>query len=117
MKNRSVLVTVYADAPGTAETIASALETIGRVSAVASTDIETSPSSRHSGLSYRILLDTPHETPHPPLRTDLTEAECTHIRTVLERFGWRCSAAAKALGIDRSTLYRKMKRYRISKDS
>jgi transcriptional regulator of acetoin/glycerol metabolism len=112
----SALVTVYADAPGTIDAISAALETIGNVSIIAATDTELCPSPRTPAVSYRIVVCTPGDSTHPPARMELTEAECAHIRSVLERFGWRCSATAKALGIDRSTLYRKMKRFGISKD-
>ncbi len=40
----------------------------------------------------------------------LAEVEMAHIRRVLEAHAWNLSRAAEALGIDRSTLHRKMKR-------
>lgn len=43
----------------------------------------------------------------------LQEMEINHIRASLETCGWNISRAAKLLGIDRSTLTRKLKRYRI----
>ena len=45
----------------------------------------------------------------------LSEVERDHIIKTLMRCEWRCKTAAKLLGIDRSTLYRKMKKYGISK--
>lgn len=44
----------------------------------------------------------------------MEEVERDHIRTVLERCGGRRREAARLLGIDKSTLWRKMKRYGLS---
>lgn len=44
----------------------------------------------------------------------LEEIEAEHIRGVLEHTGWNKSQAASILGIERSTLDRKIKRYDIS---
>ncbi|MBU0755415.1 MAG: sigma-54 dependent transcriptional regulator [Planctomycetes bacterium] len=44
----------------------------------------------------------------------LEEAEKRYIRWVLEKVGNKKSHAAKILGIDRSSLYRKMKRYELT---
>ena len=46
----------------------------------------------------------------------LSEMEKIHITNTLGRNGWNCKTAAKQLGIDRTTLYRKMKRYGIKRD-
>lgn len=113
MKNHTALVTIYADASDTAEVVASALETVGRVSAVKSSEPAPSLQPCTCVVSYRVAIPASGET----VRMELSDAECTHIRSVLERYGWRRTPAAKALGIDRSTLYRKMKRYRIAKDA
>jgi transcriptional regulator of acetoin/glycerol metabolism len=43
----------------------------------------------------------------------LGEMEKIHIINTLNRCEWRCRTAAKQLGIDRTTLYRKMKKYGI----
>ena len=43
----------------------------------------------------------------------LSEIEHAHILTALQQSGWNCKRAAKLLGIDRSTLYRKIKRYAL----
>jgi transcriptional regulator of acetoin/glycerol metabolism len=39
--------------------------------------------------------------------------ERRHIVHVLESFGWNQTQAAKALGIDRVTLYHKIRRYNL----
>ena len=45
----------------------------------------------------------------------LSELEKQHIRRVLEMTDWNVSQAAKILGIERATLYSKMKRYGLKK--
>jgi DNA-binding NtrC family response regulator len=45
----------------------------------------------------------------------LKEVERAHIVRVLDETGWNVKKSAEVLGIDRSTLYAKMKRYRIQK--
>jgi Nif-specific regulatory protein len=54
-----------------------------------------------------------------PVRTDpeqsLEEIEQQHILTVLEETGWNKSKAAQILGIERSTLDRKLKKYNVSR--
>ena len=45
----------------------------------------------------------------------LVEMERTHIRDTLKATGWNKSRAAKILGIERSTLDRKIQRYEISR--
>ncbi len=41
----------------------------------------------------------------------LQTVEKEHIRSTLEKYGWNISKSAKVLGIDRSTLYQKIRRY------
>ena len=55
--------------------------------------------------------------PAPALETEqtLAEAERTHILRILERYGGNHSRAAEALGIGRTTLWRKLKDYGIEK--
>lgn len=50
-----------------------------------------------------------------PLATSLKEVEINHIRTVLEMHDWNISRAAIALGIDRVTLSRKIKRHNLTR--
>lgn len=45
----------------------------------------------------------------------LEGVEKVHISRMLQENGWNISKAAKTLGIDRSTLYGKIKRYKIEK--
>jgi transcriptional regulator of acetoin/glycerol metabolism len=57
--------------------------------------------------------DSVHSTPG---RLTLSDVEKNHIRIVLEAYDWKYKAAAKALGINRTTLYRKIKRYGIRRE-
>jgi DNA-binding NtrC family response regulator len=54
-------------------------------------------------------------SPGLPQQITLAEAERAHILTTLERFGRNHSGAAEALGIGRTTLWRKLKEYGIER--
>jgi DNA-binding NtrC family response regulator len=54
-------------------------------------------------------------SPALPRQTTLADMEREHILTTLERFGRNHSAAAEALGIGRTTLWRKLKEYGIDR--
>jgi DNA-binding NtrC family response regulator len=54
-------------------------------------------------------------SPALPRQTTLAEAERAHILQTLERFGRNHSGAAEALGIGRTTLWRKLKEYGIER--
>jgi DNA-binding NtrC family response regulator len=54
-------------------------------------------------------------SPALPRQTTLAETERDHILQTLERFGRNHSAAAEALGIGRTTLWRKLKEYGIER--
>jgi DNA-binding NtrC family response regulator len=54
-------------------------------------------------------------SPALPQQTTLADAERTHILQTLERFGRNHSGAAEALGIGRTTLWRKLKEYGIER--
>ena len=49
--------------------------------------------------------------------SSLRDVEREHIAKVLKENDWNIQKSARLLGIDRSTLYSKIKRYRISKES
>lgn len=57
------------------------------------------------------------EAPPPPAFAAVTleEIEQQHILAVLDRTNWNKSQAAQILGIERSTLDRKLKRYRVTR--
>jgi len=50
-----------------------------------------------------------------PEKKTLREIEKVHIAQILDECGWNIAKSAKILGIDRSTLYSKIKRYQIRK--
>jgi len=65
-------------------------------------------------LSYvKIAMNEKHKSleNHPTI----SEIERDHIIITLKKCGWKCNTAAKLLGIDRTTLYRKMRKYGITK--
>jgi DNA-binding NtrC family response regulator len=55
-----------------------------------------------------------YTSPRP--NNTLTEVEKAHIQQILNENQWNISKSATILGIDRSTLYSKIKRYKILKD-
>ena len=58
------------------------------------------------------LRAAPEEDRQPPDRS-LADVERVHIERVLEELDGNITQAAKVLGIDRATLYNKLKRYGI----
>ena len=44
----------------------------------------------------------------------LEEVERRYIERVMEAVAWNRSDATKVLGVDRSTLYRKLERYKLT---
>ncbi len=50
-----------------------------------------------------------------PTWESIQEMEHHHIEGILEKYDWNISKAAKALGVDRVTLYSKIKKYKIGK--
>ncbi len=57
-----------------------------------------------------------HESSAGIKNNSLKEVEKTHIQQILEENQWNIARSAKILGIDRSTLYSKIKRYKIKKN-
>jgi len=53
---------------------------------------------------------------HAPQNNSLKEVEKNHIRQILTDNDWNIARSAKILGIDRSTLYSKIKKYGIEKN-
>ena len=51
-----------------------------------------------------------------PRNNSLKEIEKVHIRQILTDYDWNIARSAKTLGIDRSTLYSKIKKYEIGKN-
>ncbi|MFZ7126596.1 MAG: sigma 54-interacting transcriptional regulator [Desulfobacterales bacterium] len=59
------------------------------------------------------LVDAVTRSKEVPNPKSITRTEETLIREVLDECNWNKSAAAERLGISRSTLYQKLKKYRI----
>jgi DNA-binding NtrC family response regulator len=69
-------------------------------------------------LPPHIVAGTPlGAAPSLPQALTLAAVERLHILQVLERFGWNHSRAAEVLGIGRTSLWRKLKEYRLLGDS
>jgi DNA-binding NtrC family response regulator len=56
-----------------------------------------------------------HEPTRVPQSSTLQEVEKAHVQHILDENQWNIARSAKVLGIDRSTLYSKIKRYKIEK--
>jgi DNA-binding NtrC family response regulator len=52
-----------------------------------------------------------------PCATTLEDVEKAHIRQILSDHQWNVARSARVLGIDRSTLYSKIKRYALQKNA
>jgi len=62
------------------------------------------------------LKDLPLEQTRPaPSWESIQEMEQHHIQTILDKYAWNISKSAKALGVDRVTLYSKIKKYKLQK--
>jgi DNA-binding NtrC family response regulator len=46
----------------------------------------------------------------------LDDLEKKHIKQILGKYGWNISRSARALNVDRATLYNKIKRYKLEQD-
>ena len=112
--SRTVQIAVFTDTPDAAEHIMRPLRSLrlSRDHHAASGELRLE--GRKPVAVYTFSIDT-EEPGRSANHLSLDEAERTHIRTILELFDWKLKAAAKALGINRTTLYRKMKRYGIAK--
>lgn len=65
-------------------------------------------------LPHDLPIFRPEYVSPPPGRT-LREVEIAHVSSILNETQWNISKSAEILGIDRSTLYDKMKRFDIHK--
>ncbi|WP_028321348.1 sigma-54-dependent transcriptional regulator [Desulfatiglans anilini] len=66
-------------------------------------------------LPEHLPIFSPDQMTLEPADQSLKELEKAHIVKILEQHQWNISKCAETLGIDRSTLYSKMKRYGIRK--
>jgi DNA-binding NtrC family response regulator len=111
------ILAVFADDPEQGKRIAEVLEECGFIPAAGPSlsDMKRVP-SRFTALFGVPRTDDTNSLHSTPSRLDLSDVEKNHIRTVLDACGWKYKAAAKALGINRTTLYRKVKKYGIRKE-
>jgi len=68
------------------------------------------PSIRPEDLPFHNL-----EGPAAPEGDSLAAVEKAHIASILDETGWNISRSAGILGVDRATLYNKIKKYKLRK--
>jgi two-component system, NtrC family, response regulator AtoC len=78
--------------------------------------VATSNTIRPSDLGLVSTPSEPTENGHGAEMPSLEEVERRHVAEVLRRTGSNVSQAARILGIDRVTLYNKIKKYQLRKD-
>ncbi len=67
---------------------------------------------KYSRMKKKRVFNIEHRSP------DETQAVDSHaILEALDKTGWNKAKAARLLGIDRVTLYRKIKRYNLTQDT
>jgi DNA-binding NtrC family response regulator len=81
-----------------------------RPTALSRGPVVTSP---EGGLAAATTPGAPESVPNGAGAESLRDAERKHIVGILKHHHWNISRTAKALGIDRVTLYNKIKRYQI----
>jgi DNA-binding NtrC family response regulator len=94
--------------PGNVRELENAMERL----AILARDETIEPGDLPSHVGAGLALGT---APGLAAEQTLAEAERAHIIQILERYGWNHSRAAEALGIGRTTLWRKLKDYGIEK--
>jgi len=74
--------------------------------------VGTPPTVRVADLPVRVTRSPASDE---PAGRSLEEMERVHVRMVLDDLGWNVSQAAKELGIDRGTLYNKIKKFGLER--
>ncbi len=95
------------DWPGNVRELRNALErgaVMARGPIITPTELELAPTALPTGEAATDLSDS------------LRDVERKHIVSMLKQQNWNITRSAKALGIDRVTLYNKIKRYQIRED-
>lgn len=87
------------------------LENVIERAAVIEDGNEITPSSLPPHL--QLLFNQPEQSSDTAIAS-LADLEKKHIHQVLQKFAWNISHSAKALGIDRKTLYDKIKKYSLT---
>jgi DNA-binding NtrC family response regulator len=62
-----------------------------------------------------IRVTAPTQVPRTGGARSLQEVEADHVRATLEETGWNISRSATILGVDRSTLYAKIRKYGLER--
>lgn len=100
-------ILVRSDWPGNVRELANAIEramVIGHPPAIRATD-----------LPFRLAQD---EAPSRTREDDsLASMEKAHIALILDQLNWNITHAAQRLGIDRATLYNKIKKYKLREEA
>jgi DNA-binding NtrC family response regulator len=73
------------------------------------------PAIRAEDLPIQLTVAPSADGACAPADDSLVEVERAHIKKILERSGWNVSRAAEVLGIDRVTVYNKMKKFGLQK--
>ena len=94
--------------PGNVRELENAIERAAILARNTIVDVEDLPPHVSAGLQLG-------PSPALPRQISLADAERIHILQTLERFGGNHSGAAEALGIGRTTLWRKLKEYEIER--
>ncbi len=77
--------------------------------------VVVAPGSLIEARDLGLQKSIPSPAPGPSLRSSLDDVEHSHIAAVLEDTGFNVSQAARILGIDRVTLYHKIRKYGLKK--
>jgi two-component system response regulator HydG len=93
--------------PGNVRELRNAIEHAVALTDFESITIEDLPARIREYRKSHVLLDTPNPTELAPLE----EVERRYVLHVLDVLGGNRSQAAQVLGVDRKTLYRKLRRY------
>ncbi len=90
---------------------------LSRISELKEQQFADKPLRREIQQFLREKQQTPPEKPAPLFQGTLEELERHYITQVLKKHGQNMSTAARSLGITRKTLYDKIKKFGIEKDS
>jgi two-component system NtrC family response regulator len=77
--------------------------------------LSDAPVLRREDLHFDVPEAAPAQAPGAAPGITLRDAERGHIARVLDAHGWKVDLAAQALGISRSTLYEKIRAYRLQR--
>jgi len=116
-KEYPCILAVFAEDTELGKRIAQVLEECGFIPVEGISLSDMKHPSRQSAdffiLPHADAADSVHAAPS---RLTLHDAEMSHLRNVLGACGWKYKTAAKMLGINRTTLYRKVRKYGLRKE-